>query len=119
MKCLKTPYHKELKELIVGYNKEVKINSSNLRGIYRIQNIRFYNFTVMEVDIIFEGELYGRMYSKFDWLKSEILTNPRVSKIKINRRLRKNLQHEISRRLNYFGLPNLYNYDLIKKINWK
>jgi hypothetical protein len=59
---------------------------------------------------------------KKQWYSSSIMgesssSGRRVSKIKVNRFLKRNMFFEVKTYLKYFDVDLVY-YDLIKKINW-
>lgn len=76
-----------------------------------------------EVDVIFEGSIYVNFNRKKDWYSSSVMTDVfpnagRVSKIKVNRFIRRNIFFDVKTYLKYFDIELPY-YDLIKKIIWK
>jgi len=89
-----------------------------IRGNFVIKNWRKYQFRD-EVDIEFSGEIYAKIVMESNWLSSEILTNKKrqVSKIKVNRFIRKKIFLDVKIYLAYFGI-NLKTYHDIIKIKW-
>ena len=74
-----------------------------------------------EVDIEFKGEIFVKLNSEGRiWYGSDILTCDKynISKIKLNRYLKKLVQKEVSFRMNYFGV-DIKNYKEVNKIKWK
>jgi hypothetical protein len=68
--------------------------------------------------VAFTGKMYGRMGRNPNvWLSSEVLNMERVSKIRINRFIKKSLVKKIESRLALFGLE-LRHYSEIKKLKW-
>ena len=115
--CIKTPEKKQLKSYIQKYVKDIPISSNVLQGSFSISNIRFYKYNI-EVDVLFKGKMLGKMGKKPNsWLSSEILNQERVSKIRINRHIKKRLYDNVNSRLSIFG-EGLFSYSYIKKIKW-
>lgn len=115
--CIITPEKKQLKSYIKKYVKDIRVSSHLLQGSFSINNIRFYKYNI-EVDIIFQGKMLGKMGIKpKEWLSSQILNHQRVSKIRINRCIKKRLYDSINTRLSIFG-ETLQGYYYIKKIKW-
>jgi len=96
---------------------EIPVNNEYLKGTIRIVNYRKYNYH-SEVEVTFEGQIYVSISGrKRDWQDTSILTNYNISKIKLNRFLRKQSFTDVKNRLNYFDIT-LRTYDEIKKIKW-
>lgn len=106
----------------------MKIIEKNIEGEILLQNVRFYKTSfkydssfpyVLEVDVLFKGKIKARKaHNPLEWYSSKILKDNGVSKIKINRFIRKLIVDKIKNRLVYFGL-GLNGYYEIKKLNWK
>ena len=99
---------------------EYPVSNDNAQGKIIINNYRKY-IAHEEVDITFEGKIYARIgRTNSSWRSSEILTNEnyRISKVKLNRFLRKTVFKDAAIYMSYFGV-NLRIYTDIKKINWK
>ena len=96
---------------------EFPVNDNNLIGYVRLLRIRKYTFS-WEVDVEFDGEAFFRLNKKGSFHKSKILSVPNISKIKVNRILKKYLAKYVDLRLRYFG-ARLKWYTDIKVIKWK
>jgi hypothetical protein len=96
---------------------ELPVNTDGLRGVIFIKNYRKYQFRD-EVDIEFKGEIFVKInHENRSWYGSDILTKHNISKIKLNRYLRKNALREVQMRMNYFG-SNVKDYQDINKVKW-
>ena len=98
---------------------ELSINDAGIRGVITIKNHRKYQFRD-EIDIEFKGEVFARLdVVNRQWHGSDIMLNKsyNVSKIKLNRYIRKNIFREIKIRMNYFGV-DMKDYRNIVKIKW-
>ena len=106
------------KKMVKKFSERKFTDSSYIRGKFIIKNWRKYQYRD-EVDIEFIGEIYAKLVIQSDWLKSDILTNKKhsVSKIKINRFIRKKLFFEVKTYLAYFSI-DLKSYNNIVKIKW-
>ena len=72
-----------------------------------------------EIDVEFKGELFGKI-SVFEgkrWLSSEIYGQKNISKIKVNKLIKKYLLKEVKSHAAYFGI-NVKWVESIKKITW-
>ena len=121
MHMLRTTQAKSITKVVKKFGNKISISNTYLRGTFTIKNYRKYSH-LDEVDIIFEGEIHVNFNRKKDWYNSSIMTNPlpnvRVSKIKVNRFIRRNMFFDVKTYLKYFDIELPY-YDLIKKIIWK
>jgi hypothetical protein len=96
---------------------EFSVDNNGLRGVITIKNYRKYQFRD-EVDIEFKGEIFVRIGNENrSWHGSDILTKYRISKVKLNRFLRKSALKEVQMRMNYFG-SNVKVYQDINKVTW-
>lgn len=69
-----------------------------------------------EVDIVFVGELFGRIDSNSTWLTSEVISRKGVSKIKVNKIIRRDVEDSFRRVSTLFNIPQ---WDFkIKKVEW-
>jgi len=121
MIMLKTPSAKATSKIVKKYGNKVSISNSYLKGDFTIKNFRTYDYAC-EVDISFKGEILVSYAGKKQWYSSSIMgesssNGRRVSKIKVNRFLKRNMFFEVKTYLKYFDVDLVY-YDLIKKINW-
>lgn len=115
--CIKSPENQQLKTFVKKYVRDIPINTTKLQGSFSILNIRFYTYTI-ELEISFKGKMYGRLGRNPSlWLSSDILKKDRISKVRINRHIKKSLIDKIQTRLSIFGL-DLKHYSDIKKLKW-
>jgi len=115
---LNTPQSKSTKSAVKKFG-TVVIKNDRLDGVVEIINYRGYTL-YEEVDIQFKGKIkakYNSMYS--EWFDSSIMTNKAltVSKVKINRFIRKSTFFEVKCMMNYFGV-NIKDYSYIKNLKW-
>lgn len=116
---ISTPETKSIKKIITKFSDRVPVDNKNMRGFFTIKNIRKYQFRV-EVDIVFKGEIQARIGRNPDWYNNTILneeTGYTISKIKLNRFMRKSIFHEVKNNLKYYS-EELKNYSDIIKIQW-
>jgi len=110
---------KAIKFFVTKYLKNIPTKNDNLQGKFTIKNIRRYRFET-EVEVVFQGKIQARIGRKgLSWYGPEILTdkNYKISKVKLNRFIRKSLTKEIEHRLSFFSESIRY-YNNIKKITW-
>ena len=97
---------------------EIPINTEYLDGVIKINNYRKYTWAE-EVDIIFEGKIFVRVgVENRTWYNNSILKKYSISKVKLNRFLRKNSLFEVKTRMKYFGVE-IKDYYNITKIKWE
>lgn len=94
-------------------------NNERLRGSFTIKRFRKYGL-MHEVDIEFNGEIFARtsILDEFSWLKSDIISKKNVSKIKVNKLIKRHLLMDVRDYARYFGI-NVQWITNIKKITWK
>lgn len=113
---------RKLQKVVHKFSREIPINNGKVKGKFTIKRYRKYLMRD-EVDVIFEGEIYVNYLRKLDWYQSNILTDTskgwKVSKIKVNRFIRKHLWKEVRLHLNYFDITQFHSYYNIMKIIWK
>ncbi len=96
---------------------EFPVDTDGLKGVITIKNYRKYQFRD-EVDIEFKGEIFVRInHENRSWHGVDILTKYNISKVKLNRYLRKNALREVQMRMNYFG-SRVKDYRDINKVKW-
>lgn len=96
---------------------ELPISTEHLDGVIKIKNYRKYLWNE-EVDIVFEGKIFVRIgYEKKTWHTTSIFERHSVSKVKLNRFLRKACLFDVKTRMKYFGVE-IDEYYHIKKIKW-
>jgi len=117
-KLIKTKNTESINRCIKKFN-TVPVSSSVIEGHFIIDRYRQYTY-YPEVDVTFVGKLRCRLDFKSDWYTKKQLynTTKNVSKIKINRMIRKQIIKDLSTHLRYFSIE-LNHYSQIKKINWK
>ena len=115
--CSKTPETKELKTLACNYLKNVKIDNPSIKGTFKLENIRFYYSSYIEVDVSFEGEIKLKYFRTVDWFGKEVFNFRSASKIKINRKIKREIFNELRRKLRFFDI-SIHDYSQIKKIKW-
>ena len=118
-KCINNEDSKVTKKLLKKFSKkDIASFNDKLRGSFNIVGFRKYQFT-NEVDIEFNGEICAR-HSSFgndEWFKSDIYGQKGVSKIKINKLIKRSIFNEVKDQAAYFGI-NLRYIEEIKKIKW-
>lgn len=117
---LNTPNAKITKKFVKKFGLEIPVSNKCVRGVFTISNYRKYQFRE-EVDIQFKGEIYVMWNRKKDWYDSSIMAKSergyKVSLIKVNRFLRKNLIWSVQTHLKYFCV-DIRHYSDIQKIKW-
>jgi len=118
-KCITDDESKAIKKLVKKFSKrEIASFNDRLRGSFTIVGFRKYQF-INEVDIEFNGEICARHSSLavLTWFKSDIYNQKGVSKIKVNKLIKRAIFKEVKDQAAYFGI-NLRYIEEIKKINW-
>lgn len=99
-------------------SKGLKVKNDIIDGYYIINRYRKYKY-YPEVDITFYGKINCRIARGFrEWHNSDVQIKKNISKIKLNRFLRKALMPDVKRHAMFFGI-DLVHYSEIKKIIWK
>jgi hypothetical protein len=97
---------------------EIPIHTEHLDGVIKIKNYRKYTWAE-EVDATFEGKIFVRVgIEKKTWYTTSVLDKYRISKVKLNRFLRKSILFEVKTRMKYFGV-DVNEYYNITKIKWE
>ena len=97
---------------------EIPIRTDHLDGVIRIKNYRRYRWAE-EVDVTFEGKIFVRIsHESRHWHTTSVFESHNISKVKLNRFLRRNCLFDVKTRMKYFGVE-IPDYHNIKKINWK
>jgi hypothetical protein len=110
---------KSIKKLLPKLG-EIPVCDGNLDGVIKIKNYRKYT-SRDEIDVVFEGKIFVKIVNgDKKWHDTSILEHKgyRVSKVKLNRFLRKNMLWEVKNRMNYFGVE-IKDYGFINKVGWK
>lgn len=116
------------------YSRGFQFVDERIKGQLKIKKVRLYedrtvhpgNFTFCsrqyEVDFIFEGELMAINpdNGNLEWLKSDIVNYPNVSKIKVNKVLRRKLENRVLDIMELFGVDEVKYYGMVKlkKVTW-
>ena len=96
----------------------IPISTEYLDGVIKIENYRKY-IRSEEIDVFFEGKIFVKIsYEKRMWHSSDILKTHNISKVKLNRFLRRNLLFDVKTRMKYFGVK-IDDYMNVKKIKWE
>ena len=110
---------KAIKKIIKKFSGN-KIDTTNqtLRGSFKITNFRKYTFSD-EIDIEFKGEIFAKssLLGGQRWFSSEIYSQKGVSKIRINKLIKRHIFNEIRAHAVYFGINIKFIHNL-KKITW-
>ena len=114
-KMHRTPSVKTTKTVLTKFAKSVPVSNNNIKGTFTITNYRRYNY-YEEIDVNFQGSIFVYHNGKKTWFTPKEL-GKNVSKIKLNRFLRKSLYKELETYLRYFSVKIKY-YNWIKKIEW-
>jgi hypothetical protein len=123
MKCIKDQevsiINKTLPKL------KVEVDDDGLKGSMTISKVRKYqpyadNIKIngrtpenWEIEIIFNGLLKGKL-NKVEWFSSEVLERKEVSKIRVNKIIRRKLYNFVESRLLFWGISDYK----IKKVTW-
>ena len=109
---------KAIKKIVKKYSKNIEIPTNEyIKGSFDIKNVRIYN-TRTEADIVFNGQIFARRRSVREWLDNSILTEKGISKIKVNKLIRKYLNSDVMRNLLIFGIETQYYTFKINKVEW-
>lgn len=134
MKCLKDQETQFEKKLVKKYGKNVPVegiayhrsatNSEKyLDGEFTIKSIRKYKTfyrTLYDVDLCFKGKINCRYNATKGWRGSEIQSERNISKIKINKFIRRYICRDVSNFLLTFGIQaNPFTNLAIKKVTWE
>jgi len=95
----------------------IEINTDVIQGKITVIGYRKYN-SWDEIDIQFEGKILARATSfGREWHFSDVLKKKNISKIKVNRFIRKQIYKSLNFRLRVFSVE-LKHYSDIKKLKW-
>lgn len=115
--CIKSPEVNAIKRLFKKLD-YFEINTPEIKGKLKIVGYRKYKWDC-EVDVEFKGKARmrcGRNTPEF--FDSSILKRPRVSKVKVNRIIRRYIQTTIDNKMKYV-CDSVRLYSCIKKLTWK
>jgi hypothetical protein len=95
-----------------------EIDTPKIKGVVDIVNYRKYS-THEEVDIILRGKINAIINNTREWLELEDIKKigVSISKIKLNRFIKKSCIFDITTRMRYFGADIQY-YNEIKNVKW-
>lgn len=109
------------------YSRGFQFVDERVKGQVKIKKVRLYEDIIYctrqyEVDFIFEGELMAINpdNGNLEWLKSDIVNYPNVSKIKVNKVLRRKLENRVLDIMELFGVDEVKYYGMVKlkKVTW-
>ena len=120
----KDPFMKKIPKLAQFMNG--KLQNDRIDGHFVINRIRKYpnttygmNFDYYEVDVTFDGKIYGQhQIGGVMWVDSEIMQNKLVSKVRVNKTLKRHISRPLRKNLEIL-LCHIYPHDVvINKISW-
>ena len=96
----------------------LQIENDKVKGGVRFIGYRKYSWGE-QIDVEFIGKIQARTGHRLEWMDSSIMTDKgrRVSKVKVNRFIRRNLLPDVKRHIAYFGVK-IDDYSKITKIKW-
>lgn len=103
------------KKVVIKYG-EIPVNNDKMRGTIKVVGFRKYKFN-HEVDVTFEGEINVRIGRQLGWYDTSTQKTHNLSKVKLNRFLRKSSFKDVQARLRYFD-AEIRIYSDINKIKW-
>lgn len=137
MICLKDPETQYLNGLVKKYGKDIDIHfghgnnqyspnqTKSLEGTFSIKSIRKYRKSSIgfgpcyEIDLILNGKVFAWWNGERKFWSSELLQNKNVSKIRVNKLIRKHIVRDIQLYLLTFGIDvNPYISLSVKKVEW-
>ena len=105
------------KKAVRKFSKKIPISNEKIEGVFTVTGYRKYKYCE-DIDVEFYGKIFARTGFKSEWLTSDVMNSGRrISKIKVNRFIRKSLLKSIQLHMNYFGIT-IKHYSDIKKIKW-
>ena len=122
MKCLRDRETIGIIKYIKRKHSVIKIDEpESIDGQVSIKSIRKYqtyqNYFRYEVDVEFKGQFWHKSYHQKEPKKYEHKDFPGLSKIKVNRIIRKKIISYLNTRLSLFGIE-IKHYDSITKFKW-
>lgn len=109
---------KGTRKILKKYSKDIPVDNQNAKGSVSIVRYRKYTYRE-EVEIEFDGTLKLCVGGKRDWYTSDTVRKiPNVSKIKLNRIIKKCVLDSVNRRCKYFEV-DIKHYSYITKVLWK
>jgi len=113
-----TDLTKSVKKVLSKYG-TLTIDGEKIKGTIKVYGYRKYTWGE-QVDIQFTGSIKARLkWGKLEWLDASIMNNKdmKVSKVKVNRFIKRCCLNELKQRLNYFDI-RINEYSQITKIKW-
>lgn len=116
--CKRTPEVNSKRKALRKFGK-FNIKTDQINGTVEISNYREYPWEE-EVDIVFTGEIRVRTHFGDVWVgsKEANYNNGGISKVKVNKFIRRTCINDISSLMRYFGVNIPYAFH-IKKVIWK
>jgi hypothetical protein len=123
MKCIKDQEVSVINKTLL--KQKVEVDENGLKGSLTISRVRKYqpyadNIKIngktpenWEIEILFNGKLKGKL-DKLEWFSSEILDRKNVSKIRVNKIIKRKLYNFVETRLLFWGISDFK----IKKVIW-
>lgn len=123
MKCIKDQEVSVINKTLL--KQKVEVDENGLKGSLTISRVRKYqpyadNIKIngktpenWEIEILFKGKLKGKL-DKLEWFSSEILDRKNVSKIRVNKIIKRKLYNFVETRLLFWGISDFK----IKKVIW-
>lgn len=114
---IKTKNTESINRFIKKFGK-VHVSNHTLEGYFVINRYRQYTY-YSETDVTFVGKIRCRINLKTQWYTKDELYGAckRISKVRLNRLIRKHVIRDLVEHLAYFGVE-MKHYSQIKKINW-
>ena len=114
---IKTPEAKALRRVVKKYG-TLNIKDDNIEGTIQITHYRQYDYQE-EVDVTFVGKIHVRYGGGLMWLDHQRITKDmkNISKLKLNRVLRKFFINHLRSHLSIFSVRLNYAAD-IKTVKW-
>lgn len=96
----------------------LQIENNKVKGGVRFVGYRKYSWGE-QIDIEFIGSIHARTGYKLEWMNSSIMEDKgrKVSKVKVNRFIKKHCLSDIQIYLGYFGVK-IDDYSKITKLKW-
>jgi len=97
---------------------DISLTNGTLRGSFKIKNFRKYPMH-HEVDIEFKGELFAKtsVLEGKRWYSSEIYGQKNISKIKVNKLIKRHIRVATRSHAAYFAIDVKW-VESIKKVIW-
>lgn len=113
--CLQTSHSNTVKKSLKKWG-QIPVDDKVIKGVINIKNVRQYSM-YWEADVELQGLSWLYYGGVKDFYSSDIQKKKNVSKIKLNRILRRQVFNHVNSRLKYFSADIRGEYN-IKKITW-